>query len=85
MHAHTHTHTHTQNYPDQSFFGVYDGHVGVEAAIYSAVHLHHNMARHPSLLTDPVLAIKEAVRMTDKGCCEKASIGLFRACGRTCF
>ena len=80
LHTHTHTHTHTQDCPDQSFFAVFDGHVGAEAAAYSAVHLYHNIARHPSLLTDPELAIKEAVRMTDERCCEKASNGYTAVC-----
>ena len=63
-----------QDSPDQFYFGVYDGHVGIEAATYSAVHLHHNIVRHSQFASDPVLAIKEAVRLTDERYCQKVHI-----------
>jgi hypothetical protein len=38
--------------PWQAFFGVYDGHGGVEAASFAAMQLHHFVASHPSFGED---------------------------------
>uniref|UniRef100_A0A8C2W6X6 Protein phosphatase 1F n=2 Tax=Chinchilla lanigera TaxID=34839 RepID=A0A8C2W6X6_CHILA len=51
---------------DRAYFAVFDGHGGVDAARYAAVHLHVNTARQPKLLTDPAEALKEAFRHTDE-------------------
>ena len=56
---------------DQSYFGIFDGHVGVEAATYSSIHVHHNIARHPSFLSNPMEAIKDGIRKTDESVCAK--------------
>ena len=60
-----------QDYPSQSFYAVFDGHVGVEAASYASIHLLTNIVRHQSFLDDPVTAIKEGVKLTDEQFCKK--------------
>lgn len=51
---------------DRAYFAVFDGHGGVDAARYAAVHVHVNAARQPKLLTDPAGALKEAFQHTDE-------------------
>ncbi|XP_063082211.1 protein phosphatase 1F isoform X2 [Cavia porcellus] len=51
---------------DRAYFAVFDGHGGVDAARYAAVHVHVNAARQPKLLTDPAEALKEAFQHTDE-------------------
>ncbi|XP_012369459.1 protein phosphatase 1F [Octodon degus] len=51
---------------DRAYFAVFDGHGGVDAARYAAVHLHVNAAHQPKLLNDPAEALKEAFRHTDE-------------------
>lgn len=58
--------------PIQSFFGVYDGHNGVEAAEYAAAHLHRNIIRHKSFPDDMHTAIREGFLQTDDAFCERA-------------
>eukprot|EP00731_Ephydatia_muelleri_P023649 Em0015g1232a len=60
-----------KDHPDQSMFAVYDGHIGPEAAVYSAVHLPCNIVRHQAFLDDPVTAIKSACHTTDERFCSK--------------
>ncbi|XP_048199336.1 protein phosphatase 1F [Perognathus longimembris pacificus] len=50
---------------DRAYFAVFDGHGGVDAARYAAVHVHVNAARRPQLPTDPDGALKEAFQLTD--------------------
>lgn len=45
---------------------MFDGHGGVDAARYAAVHVHTNVARQPELPTDPARALREAFRRTDE-------------------
>ena len=52
----------------------------MEAAAYSSVHVHHNIARHPSFLTDPVLAIKDGIKTTDERVCAKVNGQLRSIC-----
>lgn len=42
--------------PPQAFFGVYDGHGGVEAASFSAMQLHHIVASQPSFAENVLLS-----------------------------
>ncbi|KAJ7387965.1 Protein phosphatase 1E [Desmophyllum pertusum] len=55
-----------QEYTNQAFFAVYDGHSGVDASSYAATHLHHHLARSKNIDTDPRLALKEAFEKTDE-------------------
>ena len=55
----------SQGYPPQSYYGVFDGHIGVEAATYASVHLLGNIVRQPMFQTDPETAIKKGFKLTD--------------------
>uniref|UniRef100_W5M1W6 Protein phosphatase 1E n=1 Tax=Lepisosteus oculatus TaxID=7918 RepID=W5M1W6_LEPOC len=58
---------------ERSYFAVFDGHGGVDAATYAATHLHVNVGQHEALLSDPALALKSAFTQTDDMFREKAS------------
>ncbi|KAF6082568.1 protein phosphatase, Mg2+/Mn2+ dependent 1F [Phyllostomus discolor] len=51
---------------DRAYFAVFDGHGGLDASRYAAVHVHANAARQPELRTDPAGALREAFRRTDE-------------------
>lgn len=51
---------------DRAYFAVFDGHGGVDAARYAAVHVHVNASHQPELCMDPAAALKEAFRCTDE-------------------
>lgn len=55
-----------EDHTNQAFFAVYDGHSGVDASHYAAIHLHHHLARNINLQKDPKLALKEAFEKTDE-------------------
>ncbi|XP_069353338.1 protein phosphatase 1F [Eulemur rufifrons] len=57
---------------DRAYFAVFDGHGGVDAARYAAVHVHANAARQPGLPTDPEGALRDAFRLTDQMFLRKA-------------
>lgn len=71
-----------QDYSAQSFFGVYDGHGGVEAAQYVHAHLHVNIAAHPEFRTNPITALREGFLATDKAFLVKAEREAL-SCGAT--
>lgn len=58
--------------PDQSFYGVFDGHSGVEAADYASVNVICNLARNPHLSSDVQKAMREAFMDTDDRFCLKS-------------
>nr|XP_061801557.1 protein phosphatase 1E-like [Nerophis lumbriciformis] len=71
-----------QDQEEQAFFAVFDGHGGVDAAIYAANHLHVNLARQDSLSQDPGEALRRAFKITDEHFVKKASRENLR-CGST--
>uniref|UniRef100_A0A1B6DD99 PPM-type phosphatase domain-containing protein n=3 Tax=Clastoptera arizonana TaxID=38151 RepID=A0A1B6DD99_9HEMI len=53
-------------YGNASFYGVFDGHNGLNAAIYSVAHLHYYLANSHYYPTDPENALRDAFRKTDE-------------------
>ncbi len=62
---------HVQDMPAQSYYAVFDGHVGVEAAVYASLHMLSNIVRHPSFREDFPTAIKAGIKKTDEVFCRK--------------
>ncbi|XP_065890179.1 protein phosphatase 1E-like [Dysidea avara] len=58
--------------PETAYFAVFDGHAGVEAAIYAKCHLLNNIIRQPLFSSDLNKAITEGINVTDKNFCVKA-------------
>ncbi|XP_018547414.1 protein phosphatase 1E [Lates calcarifer] len=71
-----------QDQEEQAFFAVFDGHGGVDAAIYAANHLHVNLVRQESFNQDPSEALCRAFKVTDERFVKKASRENLR-CGTT--
>ncbi|XP_039888312.1 protein phosphatase 1E isoform X1 [Simochromis diagramma] len=71
-----------QDQEEQAFFAVFDGHGGVDAAIYAANHLHVNLVRQESFSQDPSEALCRAFKLTDERFVKKASRENLR-CGTT--
>ncbi|XP_029028781.1 protein phosphatase 1E [Betta splendens] len=71
-----------QDQEEQAFFAVFDGHGGVDAAIYAANHLHVNLVRQESFNQDPNEALCRAFKLTDERFVKKASRENLR-CGTT--
>ena len=46
---------------------MFDGHGGVDAAIYASIHLHVNLVRQETFPHDPAEALCRAFRVTDLG------------------
>ena len=61
-----------QDSPSQSYYAVFDGHGGAEAAMFCASQLHVNLIRDPNFKTNPELALKQAYAATDKQFLKKA-------------
>lgn len=61
-----------QDQEEQAYFAVFDGHGGVDAAIYAANHLHVNLVRQESFSHDPSEALCRAFKLTDEGFVKKA-------------
>jgi serine/threonine protein phosphatase PrpC len=57
--------------PPLSFYAVYDGHAGKDAAAFAASHLHTRIISSVHYPTDPVEAIKGAFTDTDSCFLEK--------------
>ena len=60
--------------PPQSYYAVFDGHVGVEAAVYASLHMLTNIVRHPSFQEDLTTAIKGGIKRTDEMFCKKVCV-----------
>ncbi|XP_051972312.1 protein phosphatase 1E-like [Xyrauchen texanus] len=71
-----------QDQEEQAFFAVFDGHGGVDAAIYAANHLHVNLVRQEMFSQDPGEALCHAFKLTDERFVQKASRESLR-CGTT--
>lgn len=63
----------SQDQEEQAFFAVFDGHGGVDAAIYAANHLHVNLVRQECFSQDPSEALCKAFKLTDERFVKKAS------------
>ncbi|CAJ1063424.1 protein phosphatase 1E [Xyrichtys novacula] len=71
-----------QDQEEQAYFAVFDGHGGVDAAIYAANHLHVNLVQQESFNQDPSEALCRAFKVTDERFVKKASREHLR-CGTT--
>ncbi|KAM6983970.1 protein phosphatase 1E [Tautogolabrus adspersus] len=71
-----------QDLEEQAYFAVFDGHGGVDAAIYAANHLHVNLVKQESFYQDPIEALCKAFKVTDECFMKKASREHLR-CGTT--
>ncbi|XP_033748812.1 protein phosphatase 1F-like [Pecten maximus] len=58
--------------PPQSYYAVFDGHAGVEAATYAATHLHCHLASCEDFQKKPADALKYAYKVTDDRYLQKA-------------
>lgn len=52
--------------PDLSFYGVYDGHAGKDAAAFAASHVHGLILESDHYPDRPIEAIQEAFRKADQ-------------------
>uniref|UniRef100_A0A8C9ZJ46 Protein phosphatase, Mg2+/Mn2+ dependent, 1E n=1 Tax=Sander lucioperca TaxID=283035 RepID=A0A8C9ZJ46_SANLU len=71
-----------QDQEEQAYFAVFDGHGGVDAAVYAANHLHVNLVHQESFNQDPIEALCKAFKVTDEGFVKKAAREHLR-CGTT--
>ncbi|KAH7956186.1 hypothetical protein HPB52_006696 [Rhipicephalus sanguineus] len=74
-----------QGLPQYSYYAVFDGHAGVEAADYASAHLHRNIAAQPDFVTNPVNAVREGFLLTDRNFLQRSSReGLKSGCTAVC-
>ncbi|XP_065309819.1 uncharacterized protein [Dermacentor albipictus] len=74
-----------QGLPQCSYYAVFDGHAGVEAADYATAHLHRNIAAQPDFVTNPVNAVREGFLLTDRNFLQRSSKeGLKSGCTAVC-
>lgn len=62
-----------QDQEEQAYFAVFDGHGGVDAAIYASIHLHVNLVHQEMFQHDPAEALCKAFRVTDERFVQKAA------------
>jgi len=62
-----------QDWSPTSYYAVFDGHAGTDAAIYSVSHLHQFLAESSFYPTNPERALKDAFSRTDKLFLEKSN------------
>lgn len=55
-----------------AYYGVFDGHAGIDAAVYSAALLHQYMIQNPQYPSNPEAALKHAFHITDTNFVKKA-------------
>ncbi|KAG8296594.1 Protein phosphatase 1E [Homalodisca vitripennis] len=60
-----HTLFNIKDYGPASYYGVFDGHNGIDAAVYSVSHLHQYLAESQHYPSQPLLAMREACIRTD--------------------
>ena len=63
-----------QDCPTIQWYAVYDGHGGLDSAIYSSKQLHLNFAKQEDFVTDVPQALKSSILKTDQDFCAKAKI-----------
>uniref|UniRef100_V5GLI4 Protein phosphatase 2c n=2 Tax=Ixodes ricinus TaxID=34613 RepID=V5GLI4_IXORI len=74
-----------QDAPQHSYYAVFDGHAGLEAANYATAHLHRNIVMQPDFLSDPVHAIHEGFAATDRNFLQRSSKeGMKSGCTAVC-
>uniref|UniRef100_A0A146M246 Protein phosphatase 1E n=1 Tax=Lygus hesperus TaxID=30085 RepID=A0A146M246_LYGHE len=56
-----------------SYYGIFDGHNGVDAAAYSSCHVHQYLVESPHYPHKPELALKEAFQKTDDRFVDKSN------------
>jgi serine/threonine protein phosphatase PrpC len=62
-----------QNNDQKSFYAVFDGHAGMEAASYAAAHVPYHFVKSESFPRDPPGALKTAFKSTDENFIVKLS------------
>jgi protein phosphatase 1E len=58
--------------PSQSYYAVFDGHGGAEAAVYCSSQLHIHFLKDSVFAINPELALKKAYTVSDRQFLQKA-------------